>query len=317
MHKILLIGSTGKIGKYVLNELSKLQEFDVRLLLRQENDTKLSPISWFQGDIMQRKTLYAGIEWCDVVVNCAGLVSYKPQDRLLLKEINEEGTENILNVCTKYNKSLLHTSSAVVYGSSVEPISHLETFTDSNTYLSGYAQSKLSADQMILQSSVKSLILRPSTLISLNGSTFAKLFSLYQKGFRAGLKGGASFVTPSDISQVYGRAVLYLLNNEFQKNIFNIGGNNILIREVFDFFLKHQPKNTFYISNKMLNALGFINDKCLLPVFNKSIITRENYLTGSLFTYLNSEKAIRELDYSITPFSEAAKKILSNVNHGL
>lgn len=316
MNKILLIGGTGKIGKYVLDELLRNKEFDVRLLLRGTIDNKFSKNTSFHGDIMVRESLYEGVEWCDVVVNCAGMVSYKTSDYALLNRINVDGTKNILDACSKFNRPLLHTSSAVVYGSTLKPISHLETFSVPTTYLSGYARSKLAADQMIFSSSIKSLILRPSTLISPSGSTFAKLFSVYKMGFRAGLEGGASFVSPSDISQVYGRAILYLLKNEFQKNIFNIGGNNILIKGVFDFFLKYKPRKTFYISNKMLNALSYLNDRFLLPVLNKSIITRDNYLTGSLFTYLNSDKAIRELGYSITPFPEAAKKILNNADHG-
>lgn len=315
MYKILLIGSTGKIGKRVLNELLKYQEFDVRLFLRRQIDNQFPRISSFQGDITDDASLYAGIEWCDIVVNCSGLVSYKFQDLSILHQINVQGTENILEACAMFNKSLLHTSSAVVYGSSKEPVPHTETFSDSTTYLSGYALSKLKADQLILDSSVKALILRPSTLISSHGSTFAKLLALYRKGFRAGLQGGASFVEPNDISKVYVRAILYLITNDVQKSVFNLGGNNILIREVFDFFLKNEPRKTSFISSIFLNILSFINDRFLLPVFKKSIITRENYLTGSLFTYLNSEKAQQELGYSITPFPEAAKNVLNYVDH--
>ncbi|NQD69828.1 NAD-dependent epimerase/dehydratase family protein [Sphingobacterium shayense] len=311
MYKVLLIGSTGKIGKYVLNALLRDQEFDVRILLRKNTSNQISPASSFQGDINEHESLYPGIEWCDVVVNCAGVVSYKPQDRLILHQTNVDGTKNILEACTAFKKSLLHTSSAVVYGSSNEPVPHTELCNYSTGYLSRYALSKLTADQLILQSPITSMILRPSTLISSYGSTFAKLLALYRKGGRAGLKGGASFVDPNDISKVYGPAILYLLKKDIKKNIFNLGGNNIPIREVFELFLKNEPRKTCYISSNVLNGLSFINDRFLFPVFNRSFITRENYLTGSLFTYLNSDKAKQELGYSITPFLEAAKNILN------
>lgn len=242
MYRILLLGSTGKIGKYVLSDLLKHKEFDVRLLLRKPVENETPRVSFFQGDITEIESLKEGIAWCDVVVNCAGVVSYKAQNHSILNQINVDGTKNILETCIKFNKPLLHTSSAVVYGSTKDPICQIENDIDSKGFLSGYALSKLTADQLIQQSSVKSIILRPSTLISSYGSTFSKLLALYRKGFQAGLHGGASFVKPDDISQVFGPAILYLLNHDFQNVIFNIGGNNILIKEVFDFFRKHEPR---------------------------------------------------------------------------
>lgn len=316
MYRILLLGSTGKIGKYVLNDLLQYKGFDVRLLLRKPVENETPCVSFFQGDITAIDSLREGIAWCDVVVNCAGVVSYKAQDHSILNQINVDGTKNILETCTKFSKPLLHTSSAVVYGSTKSPLAQSENDNDSNGYLSGYALSKLTADQLIQRSSVKSIILRPSTMISSYGSTFSKLLALYRNGFRAGLHGGASFVKPDDISQVFGRAILYLLNNDFQNVIFNIGGNNILIKEVFDFFRQHEFRKTYYISSALLHTLSLVNDSFLLPVFKKSILTRENYKTGSLFTYLNSDKAKQELGYTITPFSDAAKNILNNANHG-
>ena len=310
MYKVLLIGSTGKIGKHVLNVLLRDQEFDVRILLRKNTSNQISVAPSFHGDINKLESLYPGIEWCDVVVNCAGMVSYKPQDRLILHQTNVDGTKNILEACTAFKKPLLHTSSAVVYGSTKHPFPHTEMCNHSTGYLSRYALSKLISDQLILESPVKSMILRPSTLISSYGSTFAKLLALYRNGGRAGLQGGASFVEPNDISKAYGPAILYLLNHDINKNIFNLGGNNILIRDVFELFRKNEPRKTCYISSNVLNGLSFINDRFLLPVFKRSFITRENYLTGSLFTYLNSDKAQQELGYSITPFFDAVKNIL-------
>lgn len=315
MYKILLIGSTGKIGRNVLDELLSHEEFDIRLLLRRQPGNIPSAGSFFQGDINLVESLYQAIEWCDVVVNCSGLVSYKKQDHPNLYRTNVDGTKNILDACGKFNKPLLHTSSAVVYGSSREPVPHIETVVTSRNYLSGYALSKLRADQLILESSVRSVIMRPSTLISSHGSTFSKLLALYRNGFQAGLKGGASFVEPNDISRVYPRAILHLLNGGFANDIFNIGGNNVLIREVFDFFLKHEPRKTTYIPSGVLKGVSYFNDSFLLPFLNKSIVTRENYLTGSLFTYINSDKAKQELGYTITPFCEAAKNILNYVDY--
>lgn len=316
MYKILLLGSTGKIGQHVLKELLKYKEFDVRVLSRRDLVKLNSKVVLYRGDINDVVSLYSAIEWSDIVVNCAGFVSYKTKDYDFLKQINIEGTKNILSVCAKYKKLLLHTSSAVVYGSSKGPIAYDEMHKDTGAYLSGYAKSKLSADQLILQSPVRSLILRPSTLISPNGSTFAKLLALYRQGFQADLKGGASFASPDNIAQAYGPAILYLIRQESKNTIFNVGGTNILINEVFNFFTENEPRKTVYISNAVLRQLSWINDKLLLPVFRRSVITQENYLTGSRFTYICSEKAKRELGYIITPFAETAIKILKHAHHG-
>ncbi|MEJ6979767.1 SDR family oxidoreductase [Pedobacter sp. P351] len=304
--KVLLIGSTGKLGKGVLNELITHNDtLEVRLLVRKANGTAAHQnLIKYHGDLLF-DDINPSIQWADIILNCSGMVSYRAEDARNLQSVNVQGVRNLITSCERFNKPLIHTGSAIAYGSSVVPICFSEEFDEQNVYRGNYAQSKFEADQLIIASKIPYVILRPSTLIS----TLTNLYNFYKKGFIADLRGGASFAQIEEVAKAYVSAIDLLIKSPSQY-IFNLGGNNLAFSAVFDCFNELDYRRTRLVKKPFLSALSLVNDNFLNPVFNISILTRDNYLTGNRYTFLNSSKAIEHLNYTISPFEHSVKNIL-------
>ena len=307
--KVLLIGATGKLGQSVLKEiLLQREKYEVGLLVR--NPQKLTADTKariFTGDVLNN-SIDSAIAWADVVVNCSGIVSYHKRDKNKIRSVNVDGVKNIVKFCFKYDKHLVNSSSAIAYGSSDKPFLFSEDTAhnkDLKIYRGSYAESKLLADQIIIASGIHSIILRPGTMVS----TLSKLYDFYAKGYIADLKGGASFALMDDVAKAY-IAAINLVQSQKSVHIFNLGGNNLTFSEVFDFFKTATNKKPYIVSRQILNGLSIVNDYLLYPLLNKVIITRENYLTGNRFTYLDSSKAKQQLNYKISSFEQSLQNLL-------
>lgn len=313
MTRVLLLGGTGKLGKYVLKELVA-NRYEVGLLVRDLSERtydNLNVLKRFEGDITDKRSLHAPVQWTDVIVNCSGYVSYRKRDWKKLHRINVEGVRNIAELCAQYNRKLLHTSSVVVYGSTPKPVFFQEDSCPEGSYKSGYAYSKIEAENAIRQYHIPRVILRPSTLVSREKSTIKNLYHFYKKGFIAGLRGGASFALLQDAAKAYIPALELLRKTTAgQEHVFNLGGNNLTFKELFRVFKEVEPRNTLVVPDQILLGLSKLNDLLLYPLSGRSLITCENYRTGSHFTFVNSDEAIRTLNYTITPFSLSLKEIM-------
>jgi len=306
MHKVLLIGATGKLGQFVLKQLLlNALRFETGLLLRNTGQY-YNPyrLNLFEGDILD-DSLQPAIRWADVVINCSGFVSYKNSDKEKIHLLNVRGVENILKYCILYHKKLIHTSSAIAYGSSKQPLLFQEDSELQNVYRGEYSKSKFEADSLIKASEIPYIILRPGTLIS----TLTSLYKFYQKGFIADLRGGASFAKFEDVAAAYINAMDLLVTTKCRET-FNLGGNNLTFQEVFNHFKTVRPLDSTFIRKEIMAGLSFINDYFIYPLFKKSILTRENYLTAMHFTFLDSSKALKQLNYKIAPFEVSVKSVL-------
>lgn len=312
MIKVLLLGGTGKLGKYVLKELLATN-FEIGVFVRNPDQTDFEKgdyVNLFQGDITDKHSLDAPVQWADIIVNCSGFVSYRRNEIDKLRLINVEGVRNVVAACSKYGKKLLHTSSVVVYGSTKQPAPFKEDSYPKESYKSGYSISKIEAEKSVLQLNAPKSILRPSSLISQEKSTLKNLYNFYKKGFIAGLKGGASFALMEDTAKAYIPAIQLLISTTSNEPlIFNLGGNNLSFETIFNTFKTLDRKKAYFLPDRIMCLLSRFNDYLLYPLTGKSIITFENYLTGSHFTFVDSSKAIKELQYNITPFELSLKEI--------
>src|SRR5689334_1138341 len=111
---VFITGSRGLIGSYLLRQLLE-DGHQVKALIRTEptpEDFQHPNLKYIVGDILDVSVLQLAIENNDYTFHCAGLVSYAPQDADLLKQINVEGTANIVNTClARQNVKLCHVSS--------------------------------------------------------------------------------------------------------------------------------------------------------------------------------------------------------------
>ena len=101
MKKVLVAGSTGYLGQYVIKELKK-QGYWVRALAR--NPQKLKHIQEdidevFIGEVTQPKTLNGVCDGIDVVFSSVGIT--RQRDGLTFRDVDYQGNKNLLEVAQR------------------------------------------------------------------------------------------------------------------------------------------------------------------------------------------------------------------------
>ncbi|MBN3581670.1 NAD-dependent epimerase/dehydratase family protein [Algoriphagus aestuarii] len=122
--KILITGITGLLGSYVAKEFSSLGE--IHGLKRSTSSLRLLedadfPIHWHEGSLSDVDSIDQALEGIDLVIHCAGLVSFMSKDEDRLFEVNVTGTTNLVNAMLySGTKKLIHVSSVAALGRNPE-----------------------------------------------------------------------------------------------------------------------------------------------------------------------------------------------------
>ena len=159
--KILLLGKGGQIASEF--EDLKIKDKNWTFLCREDLDitSKESILSYFR------------LEPYELVINCTGFTSVDQAEDMEEQaySINEEGVKNLIEACKKFNCKLIHYSTDYVFdGESKFPYKE----TDLTAPLNVYGMSKLAGENILINSSVKSLIIRSSWVYSYFCNNFVK-----------------------------------------------------------------------------------------------------------------------------------------------
>lgn len=134
MKKILITGSSGRLGKHLIKALEnkgiETIEFDKK----------------YGHDILDKKSIEKMVKGSDVIFHLAGTVDYSISKEMMYK-INVEGTKNIVDISG--DRKIIFMSSTAVYGKKLYRIP-----ADENTKLvptDFYGKTKLEAEKIILK----------------------------------------------------------------------------------------------------------------------------------------------------------------------
>ncbi|WP_296700191.1 NAD-dependent epimerase/dehydratase family protein [Algoriphagus sp.] len=122
--KIFITGITGLLGSYVAKEFASLGE--IHGFKRSSSSTRLLqgvdfPIQWHEGSMSDIGSIDQALEGMDLVIHCAGKVSYLKKDEEELFEVNVKGTANLINAMLYSGvKKLIHVSSVSALGRNPE-----------------------------------------------------------------------------------------------------------------------------------------------------------------------------------------------------
>ena len=185
---ILLIGGNGFVGKEFIR-LAVNRNINISYLSRNKiNEAEFKSISWIQGDIFSIDDIYIE-EKFDVAIHLVGTIKNKQ----LYKKLNTESVAKSLQLCSKYNiKKLVYFSAK-------------GGFAD-------YYNSKKNAEQIIEQSNIDYLIVRPGLIYGTN--RLSSYFNVIPIKLFATL--GISFfknVYPLPVSKVVTNVINTITNN--------------------------------------------------------------------------------------------------------
>ncbi len=161
---ILITGSTGFIGRHLVNRLAEDSSNKLFCLLRSEKKAREylpSNVHLIYQDIRDYDQLKRGIDFpVDIIFHCAGYVTNRDSKKLY--EVNVLGTENICKLSLELKiKRFIHLSSVAVVSANIDsPLLEDADYKASNPY----GESKIRAEKIVLEYREKGLragILRP------------------------------------------------------------------------------------------------------------------------------------------------------------
>ena len=197
INSIILIGGTGYIGAHIINLFLQNETGMIFCLIRPKNNMNTKErlienldfyfgngfferfrnrIHIMLGDITKENIGLSKENYCifrnniDVVINSGAIVKHFG-DRKLFEDINVKGTSNIIDLCIKENKRLLHVSTVSVSGNGEKEKIVLETpeninnktiFKENNLYINQhingvYSTTKYMAELLVLEAIDKGL----------------------------------------------------------------------------------------------------------------------------------------------------------------
>jgi len=208
--KVFVTGADGMLGAHICRELIQRQYEVTAMVLPHRKHSVLAGLDLkvVYGDVLDKNALEEHMVACQQVVHIAALTTVWPRRSALVRAVNFEGTQNVMQVATKYNYSrMVHIGSAssFAYGNRKSPGN--EQNNTLGDYGVDYMQSKFNAQQLLLhahqQSGFPVVIVNPTFMVGAydSGPSSGKvLLELLNNKLPAYAPGGRNFVCTNDVA---------------------------------------------------------------------------------------------------------------------
>lgn len=243
MQKVVLIGATGFLGKFLLNAIEKQFE-DITVVARSPEKVIIPKnIQLIQGDVTEPETLVKALKGANVVFHAAAMVSSWPQNPVFHRQVNVEGVLNVLRATeTAGVDKVVYTSSFFAIGETEkEPAG--EEWDVSPTFAHPYIMTKYEAEKEVLAfgaaHGLEIVIVNPTAIVGPEMGEMNPIYNAlvdYMNRRLPGLPGGGkclwNFVTPEAVAE--GHLLAAERGKPLQRYI--LGGENLELGEFFGIF---------------------------------------------------------------------------------
>ena len=286
--KIIITGGLGYIGTELCKIYSgyswndNITVIDNRFISERVNQIRNWNMNFVQGDILDKTVIKKYCSDADIIHHLAGITdvpkvkseSNKEHDAKI-KEVAEEGTQNILDVM-KSNCKIIMPSSHVVYEGVEKVKNNIKENEDTSPKLA-YGKSKDFNEKQLKASGKNYIILRLGSVYGYSTDTaridimtnfFSKLAS--QNGTLKLFAGGRqikSLVPLIDVARCF---KFMEERSDLKSDIFNLTKDTVSVKDVAEICKKINPKITLKETNDEVPNMGFSlsNDKILATGFN-------------------------------------------------
>ncbi len=253
---ILVTGGTGFVGAHLLYKLASAG-VPVVAMKREKSSTKriekifgyytknpkrlFSKITWVYADLQKPDSLKKILKDIDKIYHCAGLVSYKPEDRDRLYQVNLYGTKNLLKAAMEagVEKFLYLSSIAATNKSYMHTTVTEEMIWHQEAKNSDYARSKFLAELAVMDAMVhglKAVVVNPSNILG-PGSWYAGTSLLFQAvwdGLKFYPEGINGFVDVRDVTETMN----HLMDSSISGERFIVSAENLAYKDVLQWIAK-------------------------------------------------------------------------------
>ncbi len=309
METVLITGATGSIGSNLAARLAE-KGTRIRILRRTESDLRaLEGVSVEHafGDVRDPDSLRRAVRGCTVVYHAAALVTHATRRRQEQYEVNVLGTRNVAEACIREGvRRLVHVSSIAAIGYPREGELATEETPFNWTGREGYKTSKHRSEIEIaaaVERGLDAVIVNPAVVIGERDVNFRG--GQLVRDARRGLlffyvEGGMNVVYVGDV--VNGMIQAAARGRTGERYI--LGGENLTHREIFErtAILVGGRKPLGRLPVPLLKAAAFVIETASSPLGIEPLITSDLVDNAGRFNWFSSDKAVRELGYTITPF---------------
>lgn len=314
--RILVTGATGFVGSHVVRKLLEAGH-SIRVLRRASSSTKMLEgltVETTVGDVTDRPSVLEAVDGCEAVFHVAGLVSFWRGERERQTAINVGGTRNIVDACLDRKvRRLVHTSSIAAVGYAAEGRLSDET-VEYNwwPYRIHYNNTKHLAEEEVkvgLRRGLDAVIVNPAIVFGpgdLNLNAGAMIFQAARGRLVIYPTGGGCVCDVEDVA----RGHVLALEKGRTGERYILGGDNYTWKELFTLIAEvlGVPPPRRRLPTPALHLFAALAELNGLLTKKEPPITRESARITPVPGYYSSEKAVRELGYSVSPFRETVRK---------
>ena len=316
MQRALVTGGTGFIGSNLARALLE-RGWNVRILRRPNSDLRAigkAAVEHVIGDVTDGDSLEQAMRGCDTVFHTAAIVSYWKRERKRMYEVNIGGTQNVVEACRAAGVAkLVHTSSIAAVGPTPPGV-----LADESTpflweaYDVGYRISKYRAELEVrkgIERGLFAVMVSPSVVIGPGDIHFhggQLIRDVYKKRIFYYPEGGLNIVYVDDVV----RAEIAAAERGESGERYLATGTNLTHREALEVIAEVVGGIMPFIKLPAALARGIAGTAEMVAAITgtRPWVTRELIAGIGMNSWFSSDKAIRELGYTVTPFREAVSK---------
>ncbi|MGG6229899.1 NAD-dependent epimerase/dehydratase family protein [Tenacibaculum sp. SDUM215027] len=326
---ILVTGGTGLVGSHLLYYLSQKND-KIRAVFRTEEKREyvkkifsfytdnaqeyFSKIEWVKADITDIPSLEPVFNNITQVYHCAALVSFNPKDYRKMRQVNIEGTANLINFAIDTNvDKFCFVSSIAAVGNAIngKPINEENEWVD-NDENHGYAITKYGAEMEVWRGSQEDLnivIVNPGVIL---GGGFwnegsGKMFTQINSGFKFYTEGITGFIGVNDVV----KAMINLMDSNIKNERFILVSENKSFKEILfciaDNLNKNRPSKKV---GKLITSIFWRADWLLTILTGKEpLLTKDSAKSAHNESFYTSEKITEQLDFEFEPINDVIARI--------
>ncbi len=326
---ILVTGGTGLVGAHLLATLTSKNK-QVKAIYRTEKSlqtvkkifsyytedvaTLFSKIIWVQADITEVPSLEKAFEEVTIVYHAAALVSFDPKDYRKMRQVNIDGTANIVNFCiSNAIQKLCFVSSIAAIGDGVNnQIATEENEWNAEGEHNGYAITKRGAEMEVWRASqegVEVVIVNPGVILGAGfwNTNTGLFFTKVAKGLKYYTTGITGYVGVADVV----KAMILLTESSVKNERFILVSENKSFKEIFTTVALSLGKTppSVNVSKSVISFLRRLDGIITFLTRKKRLLNKNT--ANSLFneTHYSSEKIRNSIDFKFTSIDKVIKEI--------
>lgn len=327
---ILLTGATGLLGAHLALHLLE-QGNEIRATYRSAKSIEKTKslfhyknkldlwdkIHWVEADLTDIIALEHAFENVNQVYHCAALVSFDPKDQEKMKQINIQGTANLVNLSIDFKiDKFCHVSSIAALGQPIDSSIAIDEKTPWNpeTNKSYYSISKYGAEMEVWRASqenLKVIIVNPGIIFA-DGFQWGSCADMIQK-----IKKGIPFYTEGSTGIVYVQDVVDSMVQLMQSPIYNqrytLVSNTISYKDLLNYISMElvNKKIAKIKAGKLLCTLAYTLDAALCIITkSKRTFTKDMARSASSTSIYNNDKIEKFLHRKLTNYTQYLPLVL-------